>query len=839
MSDDAEIVDAGEESLTDFEPVRAGTLKVSPLTRGMVLGGRYEILKVIGRGGMGVVVRANDRTLHEEVAIKIVRAEFAGDPFWADRLAREVKLARQIQHPNVCRVFDFESAEGRVFLVMELATTRTLRSEIAAGQVKTRPLADRLSDARAVASGLGAIHAAGIVHRDLSAQNLLRMSDGRLVLSDFGLATDSFDNSNAVQGGTLAYMAPELARGGRASFASDVWALGVVVHEAVFGRRPSWRTGSFEMSDPGLGRRLAPEERRVLEICRRCVAPDPARRPARAGTVSAQLSAGRRSWRPTRLGLGRRLAPGISVVLAMIAVGVLGHRIRPSGAGTAPLGPPASSGVSSPPAVTSVVPTGQARDWSATSKVLAELEQEVRCVRVLPDRRTARFVWGSPPRAEDLDVETGRRRPSPIVPASYAEGCPDLSPDGRRMVYAGHTADGRAFAFVSERTDGGNGVPVVATSEPSQVSEPTWLADNQTFSYDVDFRHMGIYSLTTKRSTVLPEPTTAPHPSAFRYVSGDRIFVSAWLDASSTEISGYSVPSLREEHRLHLSEYLTDWRATDNASAFYTTTNNVAPSVVFAIDLARNRSRRAGFIAGQFVDRLAPIGSGLLVVSARVTSTVTVRWQDGQQTDLRRDWLVFGGDRCGRDLLLSEKSGDGIAIVRVDPHGAALARMSPGPADLQVTCAPDGRSWFYSSFGPGLGLWRCEGESCRRLVGEATWGSAVSPDGERVAFATVTARGPAVRWVPTGGGEARDLADTETICGPAWSSPRTLWIARRRGSHVVWTEVDADSARPTGRTRPGTSDCTDARNDPETPDTPVRIRVERHSQIRLVPETVL
>jgi hypothetical protein len=124
-------------------------------------------------------------------------------------------------------------------------------------------------------------------------------------------------------------------------------------------------------------------------------------------------------------------------------------------------------------------------------------------------------------------------------------------------------------------------------------------------------------------------------------------------------------------------------------------------------------------------------------------------------------------------------------------------------------------------------------------VGEVTWGSAVSPDGERVAFATVTARGPAVRWVATGGGEAHDLADTETICGPAWSSPQTLWIARRRGNHVVWTEVDADSARPTGRTRPGSSDCTDARNDPETPDAPVRVRVERHSQIRLVSDTAL
>ena len=833
MSHDTEIVDSGEHSLTDFEPVRAGALKVPPLARGMVRAGRYEILKVIGRGGMGVVVRAHDRTLREEVAIKIVRAEFTGDPFWAERLAREVKLARQIQHPNVCRVFDFESAEGRVFLVMELATTQTLRSEVAAGEVKGRSLADRLADARAVASGLAAIHAAGIVHRDLSAQNLLRMADGRLVLSDFGLATDSFDNSNAVQGGTLAYMAPELARGGRASFASDVWALGVVIHEAVFGTRPAWRTGSFEMTEPVLGRKMAPEERRVFEICRRCVAPDPARRPPFAGTVSTLLTAGRRVWRQTRAGLGWKIVPGVSLLLAVTAIVALTQRIRPSGAGTAPW--PATA----PPAVMTVVPTGEPRDWAATSKVLAEVERGLRCVRVLPDGLTVRFVWGSPPLAEDLDASTGRRRPAPLVPATYAEGCPDVSPDGRRIVYAGHTADGRPHAFVSEQADGSEAVPVVVTAEPSQDSEPTWLADGETFSYDVDFRHMGVYSLVTNRSAVLAEPTTAPHASAFRFVSGGGIFVSAWLDARTTEISGYGSPSLREEHRLHLSEYLIDWQATGPTRAYYTTTDFVAPSVVVDLDLAQNVARRVGFVGGQFIDRLAPIGGGLLVVSSRVTSTVSVRWQDGRQTELRRDWLVFGGDRCGRDLLLSEKFGDGIAIVRIDPRGATLGRMSPGPADLQVTCAPDGRSWLYSSFGSEIGLWRCDGTGCRRLVGDSTWGSAISPDGQRIAFATVTARGPAVRWVASDGGEAHDLADTETICGPTWSSARTLWIARRRSNNIVWTEIDADSARPTGRVRPGTSDCTDARNDPETPDAPVRVRVERHAQLRLVPDAAL
>ena len=101
--------------------MRPDLAEALPIRHGMVLGGRYTIEKVLGRGGCGVVVRAHDRDLREAVAIKIVRAELAGEQVWAARLAREVKLARQIQHPHVCRVFDFQHADGRVFLVMELA----------------------------------------------------------------------------------------------------------------------------------------------------------------------------------------------------------------------------------------------------------------------------------------------------------------------------------------------------------------------------------------------------------------------------------------------------------------------------------------------------------------------------------------------------------------------------------------------------------------------------------------------------------------------------------------------------------------------------------------------
>src|SRR5262245_38517123 len=162
--------DAGEDSWTELEEVRPDLAEALPIRHGMVLGGRYTIEKVLGRGGSGVVVRAHDRDLKEAVAIKIVRADLAGEQVWAARLAREVKLARQIQHPHVCRVFDFQHADGRVFLVMELASKGTLRDEIRAGKLMARPLPERIADARAVASALWAIHKASIVHRDLTPQ---------------------------------------------------------------------------------------------------------------------------------------------------------------------------------------------------------------------------------------------------------------------------------------------------------------------------------------------------------------------------------------------------------------------------------------------------------------------------------------------------------------------------------------------------------------------------------------------------------------------------------------------------------------------------------------------
>src|SRR6185369_15568456 len=136
--------DAEDESWTDMEAVQPEVVEALPIRHGMVLGGRYAIEKIIGRGGSGVVVRAHDRDLQAPVAIKIVRAELAGQRVWAERLAHEVRLARQINHPHVCRVFDFEQAEGRAFLVMELAVNGSLRDELRSGALAARPLTERI-----------------------------------------------------------------------------------------------------------------------------------------------------------------------------------------------------------------------------------------------------------------------------------------------------------------------------------------------------------------------------------------------------------------------------------------------------------------------------------------------------------------------------------------------------------------------------------------------------------------------------------------------------------------------------------------------------------------------
>ena len=227
------------ESVTDVGSHAGLTAVLANVDRGEVLAGRYQIETLIGTGGSGKVFRAYDRITRSLVALKILKPEFAADPVWVDRFSRELRLGRQLVHPNVCRVFDIGEADGHRFLTMELATGGSIRSQLGKVRSKAGPtgetageprsLAERLDDARAIVEGLAAIHGIGIVHRDIKPDNILRMEDGRLIITDFGLATDAGNQGNTIMVGTPAYMAPEVVMGDPATLRSDVWGLGVVL----------------------------------------------------------------------------------------------------------------------------------------------------------------------------------------------------------------------------------------------------------------------------------------------------------------------------------------------------------------------------------------------------------------------------------------------------------------------------------------------------------------------------------------------------------------------------------------------------------------------------------
>ncbi len=162
-----------------------------PLVVGQRIGERYEVRERIGGGRAGAVYRVRDDVLSEDVALKVLRPELVEDAGALERFRREVRLARKIAHPCVCRVFDLGEVEGIVFLTMELVSGGTLRSCIDRGDLS--PL-ERLRLFGQIASGLAAIHAEGIVHRDLRPENVLVREDGSAVVSNFGLAVDPEEN---------------------------------------------------------------------------------------------------------------------------------------------------------------------------------------------------------------------------------------------------------------------------------------------------------------------------------------------------------------------------------------------------------------------------------------------------------------------------------------------------------------------------------------------------------------------------------------------------------------------------------------------------------------------
>jgi serine/threonine protein kinase len=213
---------------------------LSILALGSILASRYELRSVLGKGGMGLVYRAFDRLLEEEVAIKVLRTDLVSNAEAVRRFRGEIKLARKVSHPNVCRIHDYGEEGPLGYISMEILSGQDLQKTLKE-QPQGLPEKEALSAILQIASGLQAIHDVGILHRDLKTANASRDERGVVRLVDFGIAKDLLAQGQTGTGqafGTPEYMSPELCRGDTLDFRSDVYALGIVAFEILTGDVP-------------------------------------------------------------------------------------------------------------------------------------------------------------------------------------------------------------------------------------------------------------------------------------------------------------------------------------------------------------------------------------------------------------------------------------------------------------------------------------------------------------------------------------------------------------------------------------------------------------------------
>src|SRR5215212_3090024 len=286
--------------------------------RKTVLDDRYDVGRPLGSGGMGEVFLARDRVLGRDVALKVLRKQFAGDEEFAERFKREAMSAASLSHPNIVQVYDRgETEEGSSYIAMEYVPGGTLKERISG----EGPLvaADAAALGAQVAEALGAAHERGMVHRDIKPQNVLLTATGRAKVADFGIAragsSATISRTGSVMG-TAGYMSPEQALGKPATPKSDLYSLGVVLYEALTGELPYTADNPIAVSMKHVNEPLQPPielnpriPRGMNALVTKLLAKDPENRYADAEELANDLWRVNRGLEPVSAGVRRKQGP--------------------------------------------------------------------------------------------------------------------------------------------------------------------------------------------------------------------------------------------------------------------------------------------------------------------------------------------------------------------------------------------------------------------------------------------------------------------------------------------------------------------------------------------------
>src|SRR5262245_59508393 len=300
------VVSSSQATTTDqpHDPVPAtarhlssDSIPVGGFTPGAILADRYRIIGLLGRGGMGEVYRADDLKLGQPVALKFLPRHLATEKDRLERFYAEVRIARQVSHPNVCRVYDVGEIDGQQYLSMEYVDGEDLASLLK--RIGRLPPDKALEISRELCGGLAAAHDRGVLHRDLKPSNVMIDGRGRARITDFGLAVAADAQADGDISGTPAYMAPEQLAGKSASVRSDIYALGLVLYELSTGKKAfdgatldELRRKHTHDAPVSPSKHAAGFDPAVEKVILRCLEKDPVARPASASQVAVALPGG-------------------------------------------------------------------------------------------------------------------------------------------------------------------------------------------------------------------------------------------------------------------------------------------------------------------------------------------------------------------------------------------------------------------------------------------------------------------------------------------------------------------------------------------------------------------
>ncbi len=787
--------------------------------------GSYEIVSLLGAGGMGEVYRAHDPALGRDVAIKVLPAAVSADPDRLRRFESEARAAGLLNHPNILSIYGFGEHDGAPFVVSELLEGATLRERLGGTALSPRRAIDY---ALQVAQGLAAAHEKGITHRDLKPENLFVTDDGRVKILDFGLAkltqpegalspqttapTMSAGTEPGVVLGTLGYMSPEQLRGLPADHRSDIFSFGAVLYEMLTGRRAFRGDSAIETMSAILKEdppELSETNRNVppgLErIVRHCLEKSPQLRIQSArdlaydleglSGVSGTTAAPRlKAVRPRRA-----LVLGLTVLaaLALLALGFLaGRRLTGSAAG-----PEANDGI--------------------RYRRLTFRRGNVVFARFAPDGQTIVFgaAWDDKPSEIYLARVDGREsRPLGISSASLLS-----------VSKTGELAVALKKKNVFGTTGGGTLARVPMTGgTPRELLEDVSLADWNPEGTDLAVvRKVGNGSRIEYPIGKKLYETTGDIPAMRFSPKGDRIAFAEGTTASALNL--IDVASGRK------TSLVTGWIVLDglawHPSRDEIWFDGVDPSFLaglFSVDVAGKIRVLTGGPDLPGIHDLSRDGNALIERETTRTGILVHREGETQERDL--SWLdtsaVAGISNDGRTLLFSEEgegggargevyirptdgspavklgqgdaqdlSPDGrsvLAIVRTTPPKLVLLPTGvgqPRPVPLgklvptRARFLPDGRRIAVAGIEPGHGLraydMDIDGGSPRPFTPEGiTDGGALSPDGGSVALCDASG---IARIYPVSGGAPRAVAGAEAGDVPIqWSADgRSLYLTRR------------------------------------------------------------